>query len=60
MANYYDVNLPSGKKQNDIAWWYRTAFPEATDIKGLIAFYDEKVDVFVDGQKVERPKSVFS
>jgi len=59
-ANYYDVNLPSGKKVNDIAWWYRTAYPESTDIKGFIAFFDEKVDVFVDGVKVERPKTVFS
>jgi hypothetical protein len=30
------------------------------DIKGFIAFFDEKVDVFVDGQLVERPKTVFS
>jgi len=30
------------------------------DIKGFIAFYDEKVDVFVDGQLVEKPKSPFS
>jgi uncharacterized protein (DUF427 family) len=59
-ANYYDVNLPSGKKKNDLAWWYRTAYPESTDIKGFIAFYDEKVDVFVDGKRVERPKSPFS
>jgi uncharacterized protein (DUF427 family) len=54
------VILPSGKKKNDIAWWYRTAYPESTDIKGFIAFFDEKVDVFVDGKQVERPKTVFS
>ncbi|KAH9987315.1 DUF427-domain-containing protein [Russula compacta] len=58
VANYYDINLPSGKKEG-LAWWYRTAFPESTDIKGYIAFLDEKVDVYVDGQLVERPTSVF-
>ncbi|KAH9994784.1 DUF427-domain-containing protein [Russula vinacea] len=58
-ANYYDINLPSGKK-NDLAWWYRTTFPESTDIKGFISFFDEKVDVFVDGQLQEKPKTPFS
>jgi hypothetical protein len=30
------------------------------DIKGFIAFFDEKVDVYVDGKLVERPKTHFS
>lgn len=49
VANYYHVNLPSGEQVKDIVWWYRTPQPECGDIKGLVAFYDEKVDVFVDG-----------
>ncbi|KAI0303717.1 hypothetical protein B0F90DRAFT_1809436 [Multifurca ochricompacta] len=56
IANYYDVNLPSGKKKG-LVWWYRAPFPESVEIKGYIAFYDEKVDVFVDGKKVERPNA---
>lgn len=61
VANYYDINLPSGKgKREGLAWWYRTAYPEAADVKGYIAFFDEKVDVFVDGKLVERPQSPFS
>jgi len=59
VANYYDISLPSGKK-GGLAWWYRTAFPESMDINGFIAFLDEKVDVFVDGQWVEKPKTPFS
>jgi uncharacterized protein (DUF427 family) len=33
----------------DVAWSYRTPFPESQKIAGLISFYPEKVDLFVDG-----------
>jgi hypothetical protein len=29
------------------------------DRGGLIAFYNEKVDIFLDGQLLERPKTHF-
>jgi hypothetical protein len=29
-------------------------------IAGLVAFYDEKVDTFLDGEPVERPRTKFS
>jgi uncharacterized protein (DUF427 family) len=32
-----------------LAWSYPTPLPESGKIAGLIAFYDEKVDLFVDG-----------
>lgn len=44
----------------DIVWWYRTPLNDCLDIKGFVAFYDEKVDVWVDGEKQERPKTHFS
>lgn len=39
-----------------MVWWYRTPLAEVVDVKGLVAFYDEKVDVWVDGVRQERPK----
>ena len=33
----------------DLAWSYPTPLPESQKIAGLVAFYDEKVDVYVDG-----------
>jgi uncharacterized protein (DUF427 family) len=45
---------------SDLAWSYRTPLPESAKIAGLVAFYDEKVDVYVDGVLQERPKSKFS
>jgi len=59
-ANYYDVIQSPGEKKEGLAWEYRTAFPESSDIKGYIAFLDEKVDVFVDGKLMDRPKTHFS
>ncbi|TFY78479.1 hypothetical protein EWM64_g5538 [Hericium alpestre] len=55
VANYYNVNMPSGKKHENIVWWYRSPLPDCVDIKGYVAFYDEKVDVWVDGEKAKRP-----
>jgi len=33
----------------NVAWSYPTPLPESQKIAGLIAFYEDKVDVFVDG-----------
>jgi len=44
----------------DLAWSYRTPLPESQKIAGLISFYDEKVDIFVDGVLQERPLTKFS
>ncbi|KAL5486128.1 hypothetical protein ACEPAI_7172 [Sanghuangporus weigelae] len=61
IASYYSVRLPdSGKLAENVVWWYRTPLAECIDIKGLVAFYDEKVNVWVDGEKQEQPQSIFS
>jgi uncharacterized protein (DUF427 family) len=44
----------------DVAWTYDFPSREVLPIAGLIAFYDEKVDTFVDGVKQERPRTHFS
>ncbi|KAF8071814.1 DUF427-domain-containing protein [Lyophyllum atratum] len=53
-AKYYHVQIPSQKREDDIAWWYRNPTPECAAIRGYVAFYDEKVDVWIDGEKQER------
>jgi uncharacterized protein (DUF427 family) len=35
----------------NLAWSYPTPLPESQKIAGLIAFYDHKVDLFVDGAR---------
>jgi uncharacterized protein (DUF427 family) len=43
----------------DLAWSYDSPFRESAPIAGLVAFYDELVDVFVDGEPQTRPKTRF-
>ena len=45
---------------DDLAWSYRTPLPESQKIAGLIAFYDEKVDLYVDGALQQRPSTKFA
>ncbi|KAF8554600.1 DUF427-domain-containing protein [Imleria badia] len=52
-ANYFDVKLPNGKVHKDIVWYYRTPSAECIKITGMVAFYDEKVTVWVDDEKQE-------
>ena len=44
----------------DLAWAYDFPTRQLLPIAGLIAFYNEKVDVFIDGQPLERPVTHFS
>ncbi|THH06444.1 hypothetical protein EW145_g4087 [Phellinidium pouzarii] len=57
VASYYSIRLPDDGNHvfENIVWWYRTPLADCIDIKGFVAFYDEKVDVWVDGDKKERP-----
>jgi uncharacterized protein (DUF427 family) len=45
---------------DDLAWSYPTPLPESQKIAGLVAFYNEKVDIYVDGVPQERPRTKFS
>jgi uncharacterized protein (DUF427 family) len=45
---------------DDLAWSYRTPLPESQKIAGLIAFYNEKVDIYLDDELQQRPSTKFS
>jgi uncharacterized protein (DUF427 family) len=44
----------------DLAWAYDFPTAQLLPIAGLIAFYNEKVDIVLDGTRLERPKTHFS
>jgi uncharacterized protein (DUF427 family) len=46
--------------QQDLAWSYPAPLPESQKVAGLVSFYDEKVDIYVDGVLQERPVTKFS
>ncbi len=58
-ANYYDV-VVDGNRHENIVWWYQHPVHESARIAGYVSFYNEKVDIYVDGELEERPKTVFS
>ena len=43
----------------DLAWVYDFPTRQLLPIAGMIAFYNEKVDVTIDGQRLERPNTHF-
>jgi uncharacterized protein (DUF427 family) len=53
-AESWSVRLGDTVHEN-LAWCYPAPLPESQKIAGLMCFYNEKVDTFVDGVRQERP-----
>jgi uncharacterized protein (DUF427 family) len=58
-TGYWSVVI-DGTKHADLAWSYDFPTRALLPIAGLISFYNEKVDVFIDGAPEERPVTHFS
>jgi uncharacterized protein (DUF427 family) len=58
-AQAWSVRLGDSLHDN-LAWSYPTPLPESQKIAGLMAFYNEKVDLDVDGVRQQRPITKFS
>jgi uncharacterized protein (DUF427 family) len=56
---HYSANV-DGTLRPDVAWCYQAPVAESLKIAGLIAFYNERVDLYVDGERLERPETPFS
>jgi uncharacterized protein (DUF427 family) len=57
-ASYYSVvGRDSGK---DLIWYYPEPLPEVGRIAGLLAFFNERVDIELDGELAGRPESPWS
>ena len=54
-----DSGAESGLYEN-LAWAYDFPTRDVLPIKGMVAFFDEKVDVFVNGEQQTRPTTPFS
>jgi uncharacterized protein (DUF427 family) len=60
IASYHSVRLPSGEVVEDLVWCYPEPIADASRITGLHCFYDERVDVELDGVAQERPQTTWS
>ncbi len=56
---YWSVRS-GGALHPDLAWTYHYPLPAVGQIAGLVAFYNEKLDIFVDGAALPRPRTQFS
>jgi uncharacterized protein (DUF427 family) len=58
-AQSFSVRIGAHLHEN-LAWSYPAPLPESEKIAGLIAFYDEKVDLWVDDVRQQRPSTKLS
>ncbi len=58
-AGYWSLKS-TGEDGSDIAWYYADPHRDVERITGLIAFFNERVDIEVDGEVQERPATQWS
>jgi uncharacterized protein (DUF427 family) len=58
-AEYWSVRVGDNVIP-DLAWSYRSPLPESQKVGGMICFYNERVELFIDGELQERPNTKFS
>jgi uncharacterized protein (DUF427 family) len=58
-SGYWSVHVGDAVHA-DLAWTYEYPLPPVAPIAGLVAFYNEKLDITVDGVRLPRPKTHFS
>jgi uncharacterized protein (DUF427 family) len=46
--------------ESNVAWYYPDPIPEQPRLKDLISFFNERVDIEVDGEPAERPQTQWS
>jgi uncharacterized protein (DUF427 family) len=57
-ANYWTLDA-DGTRYEDFVWTYRVPTAESQKIAGLVAFYNEKVDIYLDGVLQDQPRTKF-
>ena len=59
VASFYSARV-GGVLHRDVAWSYPDPIPENPRIADLIAFFNERVDLTVDGERQQRPFTPWS
>lgn len=58
-ASYWSVRI-GNVFHPDVAWTYREPVPECPRITGLVCYFNEEVDLIIDGVPQERPRTPWS
>ena len=59
-AQYFSLAIPGADVVPEVAWVYPTTVAQLPTIQNHVAFFDERVDVIVDGQLKARPTTRWS
>ena len=59
IASYWSVRVGDYVAKNGV-WSYLDPIPECGKIKGRLCFYNERVDLYVDGELQGRPQTMWS
>jgi len=59
-ANYFSVAVPDADVLENVAWVYRIPLPQVPTIQNMLCFFNERVDIVVDGVLQERPQTSWS
>ncbi|OLC27582.1 MAG: hypothetical protein AUG06_07905 [Actinobacteria bacterium 13_1_20CM_2_65_11] len=59
LARYWSARI-GDEAIEDTVWSYPAPIPECPKIEKLLSFYDEHVNLYVDGDLQERPVTPFS
>lgn len=59
IASYWTAKVGDAELK-DIVWSYPDPIEECPKVRGLLSFFNEKVDITVDGEPQERPKTKWS
>jgi uncharacterized protein (DUF427 family) len=58
-ASYWSVELDDATHDN-VVWTYTSPIESAAAIEGRLAFFNERVDHIIDGERQERPETPWS
>jgi uncharacterized protein (DUF427 family) len=56
VASYFTARV-AGTEYEDLAWTYVTPIPECPKIEQAVSFFNERVDLTVEGEGQERPET---
>ena len=58
-ARYWSIDVGQGV-HTDVAWGYDTPLQESQGVAGLVSFYNEKLDIYIDDVLEPKPGTEFS
>jgi uncharacterized protein (DUF427 family) len=56
-STYYSVELATGELVPDLVWCYTEPLTDGAAVKSLLCFFNERVDIDLDGQRQHRPET---